>query len=171
MNATDLPTSSEGDIEKLKQELTSFCKEKQISKFDAEDIIELLQDGESVDWLIDQLKSDAPDLDDAATSELLTKIQTIVGPEDTAEDEASADEVLSVDEEALEELSRAQSLSPDDPVINEHLGDVKYRLGYIDEVLPLYLKAWELGPEDYQIDMLKKKIEYLKGGKSIDDLI
>jgi hypothetical protein len=69
-------------IEELKQQLTSICREGKISRFDAEDIIELLQDGESVEWLIDQLKSDDPDLDVAATSELLAKIRLIVGPEE-----------------------------------------------------------------------------------------
>jgi preprotein translocase subunit SecA len=69
-------------IEELKQQLTSFCKENQISKFDVEDIIELLQEGESVEWLIEQLKSDAPDLDVATTTELLAEIRLIVGPEE-----------------------------------------------------------------------------------------
>jgi uncharacterized protein YecA (UPF0149 family) len=114
MNATDLPASHEDDMEALKQQLTSFCQEKKISKFDVEDIIELLQDGESVEWLMDQLKSDAADLDDAATSELLTKIQTIVGPEDTGQDQATADEELSAEEEALEKMpAEADSPSPD----------------------------------------------------------
>jgi hypothetical protein len=112
MNATDLPPSHEDNIEELKQQLTSFCQEKNISKFDVEDIVELLQDGESVEWLIDQLKSDAPDLDNAATNELLTKIQTLVRPED------KADEETSVEEEALEEFpaeaaAAADSESPD----------------------------------------------------------
>jgi len=107
MNATDLPASHEDDMKKLKQQLASFCQERKISKFDVEDIIELLQDGESVEWLIDQLKSDAPDFDVAATSELLTKIQTIVGPEEIADEESSMDEELpeGVPEEASKEAA------------------------------------------------------------------
>ena len=80
-------------IEELKQQLTSICRERKISRFDAGDIIELLQDGESVEWLIDQLKSDDPDLDVAATSELLAKIRLIVGPEDEPI-EAGPEEIL-----------------------------------------------------------------------------
>ena len=102
MNETDLPASHEDDIEKLKQQLTSFCNEKKISKFDVEDIIELLQDGESVEWLLDQLKSDAADLDVAAASELLTKIQLIVGPDEPIE---------LAKEEALEETPEEPAAS------------------------------------------------------------
>jgi hypothetical protein len=115
MNATDLPASNKDDIEKLKQQLTSFCQERKISKFDVEDIIELLQDGESVEWLIDQLKSEAPDLDAAATGDLLTKIQTIVGPEEIADGEPSEDEELpeGVPGEASNEA--AAEIDPESP--------------------------------------------------------
>jgi len=103
MNATDLPASHEDDIIKLKQQLTSFCREKKISRFDVEDIIELLQDGEPVEWLVDQLKSDAPDLDIAAASELLTKIRLLVGPEEepgeAASEETAADAAATADPE------------------------------------------------------------------------
>lgn len=123
MNAADLPTANEGDIEKLKQELNSFCKEKQISKFDVEDIIELLQDGESVEWLIDQLKSDAADLDAAAIGELLTKIQLIVGPyeppefateevlEEMPQDTSSEDEASAAAEAVTEAGSGSLDMS------------------------------------------------------------
>jgi hypothetical protein len=93
MNANDLPATHEDDLEILKQQLTAFCKEKKISRFDDEDIIELLQDGESVEWVVEQLKSDAPDLDVGTASELLAKIRLVVGPEDEpfeAETEESA---------------------------------------------------------------------------------
>jgi hypothetical protein len=105
-------------IEELKQQLTSFCKERQISRFDVEDIIELLQDGESVEWLIDQLKSDDPDIDVASTSELLAKIRLIVGPEEEpvelALEEASEEtlEEAAASTEA-EGATEADSESPD----------------------------------------------------------
>jgi uncharacterized protein YecA (UPF0149 family) len=95
MNASDLPTSHENDIEELKQQLTAICQEKQISKFEAEDIVELLEEGESVEWVIEQLKSDVPDLNEAATGRLLTDIRLIVGPnEPPVETEAESEETL-----------------------------------------------------------------------------
>jgi uncharacterized protein YecA (UPF0149 family) len=107
MNATDLPTFQEDDVEKLKQQLASLCEEKQISKFDTDDIVELLQDGESVEWLMEQLKGDAADLDVASTSELLANIRRIVGPEDKPVETES--------EEAPEETEPA---SPDVPEVD-----------------------------------------------------
>jgi hypothetical protein len=82
MNVANLPTSDEDNIAKLKQQLAAFCEDNQISKFEADDIVELLEDGESVAWLIEQLKGDAPNLDTAATSKLLADIRLIVCPED-----------------------------------------------------------------------------------------
>jgi hypothetical protein len=91
MNATDLPASHEDDLEKLKQQLSAFCNENKISRFEVEDIIELLEDGESVEWLVEQLKSDAPDLDVVATIELLAKTRLVVGPEDEPVESESAE--------------------------------------------------------------------------------
>jgi uncharacterized protein YecA (UPF0149 family) len=106
MNATDSPIFQQDDIEKLKHRLASFCGEKQISKFDADDIVELLEDGESVEWLMEQLKGDVPDLDVASTSELLANIRRIVGPEDKPV-ETESEEATGETESGTPDLSEA----------------------------------------------------------------
>ena len=87
MNAPDQSTTNGTNIEELKQQLALLCKEKKISKFEAEDIVELLEEGESVEWVIEQLKGDAPDLDEAYADKLLSDIRSILGPEEEPAEE------------------------------------------------------------------------------------
>ena len=57
MNLSDLPTYQENDIEQLKSKVEDFCKQYTITKFETDDIIELIEDGEDVSWIIEQLKT------------------------------------------------------------------------------------------------------------------
>ena len=61
-------------LDELKQQLSDYIHQYSITKFDAEDIVELVSEGESIDWIVDQLKSDAQIDVDAAAS-LLTEIK------------------------------------------------------------------------------------------------
>jgi hypothetical protein len=103
MNTPDQSTSHGTNIEELKQQLALFCKEKKISKFEAEDIVELLEEGESVEWVMEQLKGDAPDLDEASTDKLLSDIRFILGPKEEEIEEAPEEEEVS-EEIAAESL-------------------------------------------------------------------
>lgn len=79
MNFSNLP-SIEPDIEELKSKLANLCEQFNISRFEPEDIVELLEDGEDIEWIINQLQQDNPDLDVEQFSSLLTSIGLIVAP-------------------------------------------------------------------------------------------
>lgn len=93
----------ENDIEKLKAKLEQFCEEQQVEKFEADEIIELLEDGEAVEWIAEQLFS--PDATDkiAALEEILTPIQIIVQPEKAEEEELETEEEIVTEDEEEEE--------------------------------------------------------------------
>jgi predicted TPR repeat methyltransferase len=57
--------------------------------------------------------------------------------------------------EALVQLERAASLVSDDPVILEHLGDVRLKAGTIDLALDAWRKALAISPDSVS---LKQKI-------------
>ncbi len=105
MNFNELPTYKETDINKLKNSLSEFCEQYSISRFDPEDILELIEDGEDVKWVAGQLQQDNAELDIDKLTSLLTSIQTIVAPpkdddEDEDKDEDEAVEV-GIDTEAV----------------------------------------------------------------------
>jgi hypothetical protein len=87
MNFSDLP-SLEPDIEKLKIELKELCEQYNIVRFEPEDIVELLQDGEEVEWIISQLQQDNAELDGEKFTALLSSIGSIVAlPKQEQEEE------------------------------------------------------------------------------------
>ncbi len=65
-------------------------------------------------------------------------------------------------DEALNIIKRAHSYAPENTEINEHYGDILYRLGRIDEALVYWIKARELGDQSIK---LSKKIS----SKKIDE--
>ena len=68
------------DIDKLKSDLENYCIEFSITKFEAEDIVELLEDGEQVNWIVDQLISENASIDVEKLNQILSDIKSIVGP-------------------------------------------------------------------------------------------
>ena len=114
MNLNDLSTNQQ-NINKLKDDLTSFCSKYTITKFEAEDIVELLEDGESVAWIVDQLKSENAEIDVDVLSSLLDNIRIIIGPADEEEPEVFDEEKLKtevsdVEEETVEEMPALSQL-------------------------------------------------------------
>lgn len=98
MNLGDLPTF-EPNIDLLKKDLEKYCEDNKISKFEPEDILELLEDREEVNWIVEQLQQDNFELDNKKLSSLLTSIQTIVAPPiDEEEEEAE----VATEEKAVE---------------------------------------------------------------------
>jgi len=57
------------------------------------------------------------------------------------------------------ELEKANQLTPDDPVITEHLADSHFKLHRIEKAIELYEKALKLDPKPDQIERLKIKIK------------
>jgi len=72
----------------LKSKLDEWIHQYSITNFDAEDIVELISEGESIDWIVNQLKSDTP-IDIEAVTLLLTEIKGQLKPEqERAQNEA-----------------------------------------------------------------------------------
>ena len=64
-------------------------------------------------------------------------------------------------EKAVMELEKAVSLVPNDPIINDHLGDAMWRAGYKNEAVFQWNRALIYEPDDE----LKEKIKFkLKKG-------
>jgi hypothetical protein len=64
----------------LKTELAKYCQSHQITKFAPEEIIELLQDGETVDWLMSMLVPADQRSQHVRLAEILTAISAEVQP-------------------------------------------------------------------------------------------
>ena len=62
-------------------------------------------------------------------------------------------------EEATEQLERAVELRPEDPVINDHLGDAYWKVGRTIEARFQWNHARDLGPEPDELPKILKKIE------------
>lgn len=73
----------------LKSRLDTLVREQSVRRFDGEDVIELIRDGESVEWVVNQLKADSPGLDEAETAKLLAEIKQLVRPEKEPEQEST----------------------------------------------------------------------------------
>ena len=95
MNLNNLPV----DIEKLKDDLKLFCSEHKITKFEVEDIVELLEDGEDVKWIVEQLQSENSDIDTTNLMPLLTEIKSIIGPSEEEEEQ----EIIKINIEKFEQ--------------------------------------------------------------------
>ena len=72
------PTSV--DPEKLKQRLEQYCEAHTVTKFEPDEIIELIEDGEDVNWLIEQIVEDAEPPTELVT--LLTDLKNYFHPEE-----------------------------------------------------------------------------------------
>ncbi len=103
MNFSDLPIAAT-DIEKLKNKLTALCEQYTISRFEPDDIVELIEDGEDVEWIVSQIQQDNAELDAEKFSSVLSSIASIVAP--PKEEVEQAEEIpLEVEQElTLEDM-------------------------------------------------------------------
>jgi predicted TPR repeat methyltransferase len=58
--------------------------------------------------------------------------------------------------EALAQMERAATLVSDDPVVSEHLGDVRFKAGQVEGAIEAWRRALALTPDNAA---LKQKIE------------
>ncbi len=79
MNFSDLPTAAP-DVEKLKNELAKLCEQFSISRFEPDEIVELIEDGEAIEWIVSQLQQDNAQLNIDQFKTVLSSIATIVAP-------------------------------------------------------------------------------------------
>lgn len=75
-------------MDKLKKRLEQLCEAKGIDRFEPDEIVELLEDGESVDWIVSQLAPDAEAGDTQELAGLLREIGAAAGPKPSPEAES-----------------------------------------------------------------------------------
>jgi tetratricopeptide (TPR) repeat protein len=62
-------------------------------------------------------------------------------------------------EEAVKQLERAIELKPEDPTINDHLGDAYWRVGRVLEARFQWSHARDLKPEPEDLDKIQAKLK------------
>jgi hypothetical protein len=68
-------------LNELKSKLNEYIQQYSITIFDAEDIVELVSEGESIDWIANQMKGDTP-IDVDAVASLLAEIHNQLSSEE-----------------------------------------------------------------------------------------
>ena len=87
-------------MQELATRLEALCQAKGVEKFSAEEIVELLTDGEEVDWIVDQVLPTAAEADRSEMGQVLAEIAVAVAPDPAAD--------IDDEEPAAEELDLAQ---------------------------------------------------------------
>ena len=62
-------------------------------------------------------------------------------------------------EGAVEHLESAVELRPEDPVINDHVGDAYWQVGREREARFQWRRALSLDPEEHQIEIIQRKLD------------
>ena len=110
-------------MQELATRLEDMCKAKGVEKFSADEIVELLEDGEEVEWIVGQVLPGAVEAERGELRQLLEEIASEVAPppvEDEDEVEAeetaeSGESLQEVGEEGVEEeldLAELQGMLP-----------------------------------------------------------
>ena len=110
-------------MQELATRLEDMCKAKGVEKFSADEIVELLEDGEEVEWIVGQVLPEAVEAERGELRQLLAEIASEVAPppvEDEDEVEAeetaeSGESLQEVGEEVVEEeldLAELQGMLP-----------------------------------------------------------
>lgn len=104
-------------MQELTTRLEALCQAKGAEKFSAEEIVELLADGEEVDWIVDQMLPAAAEADRREMGQVLAEIADAVAPAPAtgAEEPAAVEEVdlflqalpAGVDVQQVEDLLRS----------------------------------------------------------------
>ena len=136
-------------LNELKLQLSECIQKYSITKFDAEDIVELVTEGESIDWIVDQLKG-GTQIDVDAIAALLTEIKG----------------QLEIKEEPAKEESAETTI--DFPVPSESSIDLsQLDLSQIDQMLP---EGMEM-PPGLDAKEIKNLIESPQGKIMADFLV
>ncbi len=90
MSPNESPVSKENDLDALKSRLNEFIEKSSITQFGGDDLLQLLEEGESIDWIVEQLKGNSPAVNVDEATALLTGIRQIIVPGTVAESEAAA---------------------------------------------------------------------------------
>jgi hypothetical protein len=68
-------------VEALKKQLQEFCEQNEIKRLAADEMVELLEDGETAEWIIEQVLPDGPPLKVDALKELLAPLREALAPQ------------------------------------------------------------------------------------------
>ena len=92
-------------MQELATRLEVLCQAKGTEKFSAEEIVELLTDGEEVDWIVDQVLPTAAEADRSEMGQMLAEIAAEVAP--AAAPDTDDEEPATVEELDLAQLQQA----------------------------------------------------------------
>jgi hypothetical protein len=111
------PDTEQNTLELAKGKLNEFIAQSSITIFESDDIVELVKEGETVAWIVEQMKNNSPSLDVDAAAALLTELQAILAPpkpdtEPEAASEADPQDPSQVDLSQLDLSQIADSLPP-----------------------------------------------------------
>lgn len=107
------------NADELKIKLSEFIEQHSITQFGPDDVFELVAEGESIEWIVGQLKGDRP-IDVAPITSLLTEIKSLAAPEEKpaemqaaeAEEEAGLPDFSQIDSSRLD-LSQIGDMLPE----------------------------------------------------------
>ncbi len=77
-------------MEELKEQLQVFCTQNQITRFAIDEMVELLEDGETAEWIIEQVLPDGPPAKVEALEEILVPLGKALAPEPVDTEVATA---------------------------------------------------------------------------------
>ena len=156
MSTNEPPAPQENNLEELKAKLNDFIAKNSITQFECEDIVELVEEGESVDWIVDQLKGNSPDMNANEIAPLLADIKAIVGP---AEEPPYAEEAADEAEDAEEAEIEAEPLLEGDMPDLSRLDPSQLDMSQLADALPPGMKL----PPGFDMKQLQKLMESPQG--------
>jgi len=159
MSLNEPPASKENNLEELKAKLDAFIAQNSITQFECEDIVELIQEGEGIDWIVDQLKNNSPDMNADEITPLLNAIKALIGP---GEEEPQYEE-----EEAPEGEAEAEPLIEGGMPDLSQLDPSRLDLSQIADALPPGMKL----PPGFDIKQLQDIMESPQGKIMSDFLL
>ena len=92
-------------MQELATRLEALCQAKGVERFSAEEIVELLTDGEEVDWIVEQVLPTAAEADRSEMNQILGQIAAEVAP--AAPPDTDDEEPAAVEELDLAQLQQA----------------------------------------------------------------
>jgi hypothetical protein len=113
--------TKESSLDILKAKLTEFIAQSSITIFESDDIVELVKEGETIAWIVDQMRNNSPSLDVPAATALLTEIKALIKPVEIVAEakvaevaiEENMPDLSQVDLSQLDLSQLADSLPPD----------------------------------------------------------
>jgi hypothetical protein len=150
MSQNEPPGSKENDMDALRSKLNEFIDRSSVTQFEGDDIIQLLEEGEGIDWIVEQLKGNSPAVNIDEVTALLTSIKKILSPEVVSEPKA--------DEAGVAEAVERPTVQPDPSQLD---------LSQLAGMLPQGVKL----PPGMDIKQLKSLMESAQGKIMTDFLL